>query len=96
VAAIGLAAVSAAAAQTHAAAERPRAREAGIVIGTLPTGPRNAIVDVPSVRVGHATVIEGDRVRTGSPRSCRMAAISTPIACPRRCSSQTATASCSA
>lgn len=47
------------------AAERPRAREAGVVIGTLPTGPRNAIVDVPGVAVGHATVIEGDDIRTG-------------------------------
>src|SRR5690606_10591194 len=47
------------------AAERPRAREVGIEIGTLPTGPLNAIVDVPGVRVGHATVIEGDSVRTG-------------------------------
>ena len=45
--------------------ERPRARDAGIVIGTLPTGARNAIVDVPGVAVGHATVIEGDAVRTG-------------------------------
>ena len=47
------------------AAERPRARDVGVVIGTMPTGPRNAIVDVPGVAVGHATVIEGDRVRTG-------------------------------
>ena len=47
------------------AAERPRAREAGVVIGTLTPGPRNAIVDVPGVAVGHATVIEGDRIRTG-------------------------------
>ena len=45
--------------------DRPRAREAGIVVGTLPAGPRNAIVDVPGVAVGHATVIEGDGVRTG-------------------------------
>lgn len=44
---------------------RPRARDAGIVIGTLATGPRNAIVDVPGVAVGHASVIEGRRVRTG-------------------------------
>lgn len=36
------------------AAERPRARDAGAVVGTLPTGPRNAIVDVPGVAVGHA------------------------------------------
>ncbi len=47
------------------AAERPRAREAGVVVGVMATGPRNAIVDVPGVRVGHATVIEGKRVRTG-------------------------------
>ena len=47
------------------AAERPRAREAGVVVGTMPTGARNAIVDVPGVRVGHATVVEGDSVRTG-------------------------------
>src|SRR5690606_29631439 len=47
------------------AAERPRAREAGVVIGTMSTGKLNAIVDVPGVRVGHATVIEGGDVRTG-------------------------------
>ncbi|WP_407353892.1 P1 family peptidase [Luteimonas sp. R10] len=46
-------------------APRPRAREAGIVIGTLPTGPSNAIVDVPGVAVGHATIVEGDAIRTG-------------------------------
>jgi len=46
-------------------ASRPRAREAGVVIGTLQPGPRNALVDVPGVRVGHATLIEGDTVRTG-------------------------------
>ncbi|MBL8045909.1 MAG: P1 family peptidase [Anaerolineales bacterium] len=39
---------------------RPRARELGIVIGTLPTGPHNAITDVPGVRVGHTTLIAGD------------------------------------
>jgi D-aminopeptidase len=35
---------------------RPRARDLGVVIGCLPTGPTNGIVDVPGVRVGHATV----------------------------------------
>ena len=45
--------------------ERPRAREAGVVVGTMPTGPLNAIVDVPGVAVGHATVVEGDAIRTG-------------------------------
>ena len=44
---------------------RPRAREAGVVIGSLPTGSLNAITDVPGVRVGHATLIRGDDVRTG-------------------------------
>ncbi|NZA25585.1 P1 family peptidase [Luteimonas sp. SJ-92] len=46
-------------------AARPRAREAGVVIGSLPPGPRNAIVDVPGVAVGHATIVEGDTIRTG-------------------------------
>jgi D-aminopeptidase len=36
---------------------RARLRDLGIVIGTLPTGPHNAITDVPGVRVGHATLI---------------------------------------
>jgi D-aminopeptidase len=44
---------------------RPRARELGVAIGALPTGPQNAITDVPGVRVGHTTLIEGDDVRTG-------------------------------
>jgi D-aminopeptidase len=44
---------------------RPRARELGIAIGTLPTGELNAITDVPGVRVGHTTLIEGESVRTG-------------------------------
>ena len=44
---------------------RPRARDLGIAPGTMPPGPHNAITDVTGVRVGHATVIEGDAVRTG-------------------------------
>jgi D-aminopeptidase len=44
---------------------RPRAREAGVIVGVLPTGPNNAITDVAGVRVGQTTVIEGDAVRTG-------------------------------
>lgn len=44
---------------------RPRARDVGCIIGDLPPGKLNAITDVPGVRVGHATVIEGDSVRTG-------------------------------
>ena len=46
-------------------AERPRARDLGLVVGVLPAGPLNAITDVAGVRVGHATVVEGDSVRTG-------------------------------
>ena len=37
---------------------RVRLRELGLVVGTLPTGPLNAITDVAGVRVGHVTVIE--------------------------------------
>lgn len=40
--------------------ERPRARELGIVLGTLPTGRHNAITDVPGVLVGHSTLISGE------------------------------------
>lgn len=59
-----LAALALACAQAQAG-ERPRAREAGIVIGTLPTGPANAITDVPGVRVGQSTLVEGERLHTG-------------------------------
>lgn len=41
-----------------------RLRNLGVAVGRLPTGPWNAITDVPGVRVGHTTVIEG-RARTG-------------------------------
>lgn len=44
---------------------RPRARDIGLRPGVLSPGPLNAITDVAGVRVGHATVIEGDSVRTG-------------------------------
>lgn len=37
-----------------------RARDLGIIIGTLKPGPLNAITDVPGVLVGHATLIEGE------------------------------------
>ena len=47
------------------AQERPRAREAGLVVGIFDTGPLNAITDVDGVLVGHATKIEGDDIRTG-------------------------------
>ncbi len=52
--------------------QRPRLRHLGIEIGTLPTGPLNAITDVPGIRVGHATVVHGEgalRVGKGPART---------------------------
>lgn len=45
--------------------DRPRAREIGLVIGTMETGKHNAITDVKGVRVGHATVIQEPDIHTG-------------------------------
>lgn len=42
-----------------------RARDFGIRIGILPTGSKNAITDVPGIKVGHFTKIEGTNIRTG-------------------------------
>lgn len=39
---------------------RKRFRELGFTIGRFPTGPLNAITDVPGVRVGHTTLIAGE------------------------------------
>lgn len=44
---------------------RPRARDLGLRPGVFDPGPLNAITDVPGVRVGHRTIIVGERVRTG-------------------------------
>jgi D-aminopeptidase len=47
---------------------RPRAREAGVVVGIFEPGPVNAITDVAGVRVGQVTRIEGageHAIRTG-------------------------------
>lgn len=44
---------------------RPRAREAGLIVGTFPTGEFNAITDVAGVKVGHTTVRRGEDIRTG-------------------------------
>lgn len=57
--------VMAACAIPASADDRPRARDVGLVVGIFPTGSLNAITDVDGVRVGHATVIEGDDLRTG-------------------------------
>ncbi|HXG87993.1 MAG TPA: P1 family peptidase [Vicinamibacterales bacterium] len=44
---------------------RPRARDIGLAPGVFTPGPLNAITDVAGVRVGHTTLIVGERVRTG-------------------------------
>lgn len=41
-----------------------RARDLGLACGTLPAGARNSLTDVPGIRVGHCTLIDGD-IRTG-------------------------------
>jgi len=46
-------------------ASRPRAREAGVIVGILPVGAQNAITDVAGVAVGHKTIIQGENIRTG-------------------------------
>lgn len=48
-----------------ASAQRARARDLGVKPGVFAPGALNSITDVRGVRVGHATVIEGDSVRTG-------------------------------
>ena len=47
------------------AEQRVRARALGIAPGIFAPGPHNAITDVEGVRVGHATLREGDTIRTG-------------------------------
>jgi D-aminopeptidase len=47
------------------AGDRPRARDLGITVGVLPTGPLNSITDVVGVGVGHTTIIKGENIRTG-------------------------------
>lgn len=44
---------------------RPRARDLGLRPGILTPGTLNAITDVPGVRVGQVTLVEGTSVRTG-------------------------------
>ncbi|MFI6180295.1 P1 family peptidase [Nonomuraea sp. NPDC051191] len=44
---------------------RARARELGVVVGDMPTGPLNAITDVEGVLVGHTTLDDGAELHTG-------------------------------
>jgi D-aminopeptidase len=46
-------------------AARPRARDIGLAPGVFAPGARNAITDVAGVSVGHATLNQGDSIRTG-------------------------------
>ncbi len=46
-------------------ASRSRAREVGLQVGMMETGPLNMITDVAGVKVGHLTRIEGNDIRTG-------------------------------
>lgn len=43
-----------------------RARDYGIQIGVIPIGKLNSITDVAGVKVGHATMVIGDSIRTGA------------------------------
>ena len=47
-------------ASTDSAQPRVRARDLGLNLGPLPTGPLNAITDVPGVKVGQMTLWQGD------------------------------------
>jgi D-aminopeptidase len=46
-------------------AQRPRASDIGLTVGTLPPGALDAITDVAGVRVGQVTLRRGDSIRTG-------------------------------
>ena len=47
------------------AASQKALKDNGIKIGVMKQGANNAITDVPGVRVGHCTLIEGESIRTG-------------------------------
>jgi D-aminopeptidase len=63
--AIALFMVVAAASMAAQNEARPRARDLGLAPGVFAPGPLNAITDVAGVSVGHATLNQGDNVRTG-------------------------------
>jgi D-aminopeptidase len=46
-------------------AQKVRARALGIEPGIFKTGKLNTITDVPGVKVGHKTLVEGETIRTG-------------------------------
>jgi D-aminopeptidase len=53
------------AAAASAKESRPRIRDLGVRLGVLSPGRWNAITDVPGVKVGHRTLVEGESIRTG-------------------------------
>ncbi len=57
--------IVAALAHPSAQESRPRAREIGLAPGVFEPGAMNAITDVAGVSVGHATLNQGDAIRTG-------------------------------
>ena len=57
--------IALAAALVSAQEPRPRAREIGLAPGVFEPGTKNAITDVAGVSVGHATLNQGDAIRTG-------------------------------
>lgn len=50
---------------TIKAQEKKRARDYGVKVGVMQTGPLNSITDVDGVKVGQTTLIRGDSIRTG-------------------------------
>jgi D-aminopeptidase len=62
---LGLVLVHAMGTVTAAEEKRPRLRDLGVTLGVFEPGQLNAITDVRGVRVGHRTVIEGERIRSG-------------------------------
>jgi D-aminopeptidase len=65
VTAIALIAIATVASLTAQNEARPRSRDLGVAPGVFEPGPRNAITDVAGVSVGHATLNQGDNIRTG-------------------------------
>lgn len=49
----------------HPSFSQTRPRDLGVPFGILPAGPLNTITDVPGVKVGQLTKIEGQDIRTG-------------------------------
>jgi D-aminopeptidase len=62
---LGIAIVTISAGSQPLQAQRARARDLGVKPGVFTPGKLNAITDVAGVRVGQATIVEGDSVRTG-------------------------------